>query len=331
MEKRKFGKSNVSGSVIGLGTFAMGGGQWWGEFDEGLAEETIVEMRDAGINTLDTAPIYGLGRSEEIVGRALKRMNREDVVICTKCGNWWHDVRGSRRKVDMYGVPIYKALDRSTIREEVEYSLRRLGTDYIDVYYTHSQAEPPVMTTIEETMSALMDLKREGKILAIGAANVSMWHLEEYVKWGELDIIQQKYSLLDRAIEAEIVPFCIKNNIAIQTYSVLEKGLLTGRYQRGTQVEKGNIREESPWFLPENIGKPLDLLDGWKDLCEKYDCHVGNLVIAWTKQQPGITNVLCGGRRPDHMKDNARGGDIMIDDADMARMNKDIAEKIVLA
>ena len=112
---------------------------------------------------------------------------------------------------------------------------------------------------------------------------------------------------------------------------MLEKGLLTGRYQRGTQVEKGNIREESPWFLPENIGKPLDLLDGWKDLCEKYDCHVGNLVIAWTKQQPGITNVLCGGRRPDHMKDNARGGDIMIDDADMARMTKDIAEKIVLA
>ena len=331
MEKRKFGKSEVWGSVIGLGTFGMGGGAWWGDFDEDLAVQTIVQMQDAGINTLDTAPIYGLGRSEEIVGRALKQLRREDVVVCTKCGNWWYDMRGSRRKVDMYGVPIYKALDRSSIRAEVEYSLKRLGTDYIDVYFTHSQAEPPVMTTIEETMSALMDLKKEGKILAIGAANVNMGHLTEYVKWGQLDIIQQKYSLLDRAIEKEIVPFCQEHDIAIQTYSVLEKGLLTGRYQRGTVVPKGDIREESPWYLPENIGTLLDALDDWKDLCEKYECNIGNLVIAWTKQQPGITNVLCGGRKPEHMRDNAKGGDIMIEKSDIERMNADIDKKIVLA
>ena len=331
MEKRKFGKSEVYGSVIGLGTFGMGGGEWWGDFDEKVAEDTIVEMLDAGINTLDTAPIYGLGRSEEIVGRALKRMDRSKVVVCTKCGNWWYDMRGSRRKVDLYGVPTYKALDRSSIRAEIEYSLKRLGTDYIDVYFTHSQAEPPVMTTIEETMSELMNLKAQGKIKAIGAANVNMYHLEEYVKWGQLDIIQMKYSLLDRAIEKEIVPFCIEHDIAIQTYSVLEKGLLTGRYKRGVHVPAGNIREESPWFLPENIDAPLSLLEGWSDLCEKYNCHVGNLVIAWTKQQPGITNVLCGGRKPEHMRDNAHGGDIIIEAADMDRMNADIAEKIHLA
>ena len=327
MEKREFGKSGLMGSVIGLGTFAMGGGHWWGEFDEDLAVETITRLPEAGINTLDTAPIYGLGRSEEIVGRALKKMKREDIIITTKCGNWWHDVRGSRIPRLMYDVPMFKALDRSTIKAECDMSLKRLGVDYIDLYYTHSQVIPPVMTTIEETMDALMELKKEGKILAIGAGNVNMDHLREYVKWGQLDMIQNQYSMLHREIEAEIVPFCIEHNISIQTYSVLEKGLLSGRYKRDNVVPKGDIREESKWFLPENIGIILDMIDGWKDLCEKYDCALADLAIAWTKQQPGITNVLCGARRPEHMLENARGGEIVISDEDIARMTKDIETK----
>ena len=114
-------------------------------------------------------------------------------------------------------------------------------------------------------------------------------------------MIQNQYSMLHREIEAEIVPFCIEHNISIQTYSVLEKGLLSGRYKRDNVVPKGDIREESKWFLPENIGIILDMIDGWKDLCEKYECTLADLAIAWTKQQPGITNVLVGARKPNHI------------------------------
>ncbi len=329
MEKRAFGRSGVKASVIGLGTFGMGGGHWWGDFDEGLAIETIQRLPEAGINTLDTAPVYGLGRSEELIGRALKKMNRQDIIISTKCGNWWHDVRGSRIPRLMYDVPMFKALDRSTIKTECEMSLKRLGVDYIDLYYTHSQVIPPVMTTIEETMDAMMELKKEGKILAIGTGNVTIDHLKEYTKWGQVDMIQNQYSMLHREIEKDVVPFCIEHNIGIQTYSVLEKGLLSGRYKRDNVVPAGDIREESKWFLPENIGIILDMIEGWKDLCKKYDCALSDLAIAWTKQQPGITNVLCGARRPAHMLENARGGDITIEDADIARMNRDLEKNVV--
>ena len=223
---------------------------------------------------------------------------------------------------------MYRAVDRCSIRTEVERSLIRLNTDYIDILYVHAQAREPVLTPIEETMSCLMELKKEGKIRAIGASNTKLEHLQEYVKYGQLDIIQEKYTMLNRKIEQTHVPFCLENNISIQTYSPLENGLLTGRFNRDTVLDPKEFRANNPYFKAENIGKVCDMLAGWKDLCEKYNCPLSNLAIAWTGAQPGMTNILCGARTPKHVLENANGGNILLSAEDIARMNADVKKYI---
>lgn len=324
MQQREIGKSGIKASVVGLGTFAMGGGKWWGEQSIDSAIETIIKSVDEGINILDTAPIYGLGQSEQIVGLALKHIPREKIIVSTKCGHWWSDARGSYVGTQFYNTPMWRAVDKSTIREEVEKSLVRLNTDYIDIYYVHAQAREPVMTPISETMGCLMELKKEGKIRAIGASNTQLSHLQEYVKYGQLDIIQEKYTMLNRKIEETHIPFCLENNISIQTYSPLENGLLTGRFRKDTKLEDGEFRSINPLFQKDNIANVCDMLDNWKDLCEKYNCPLSNLTIAWTNAQPGITNVLCGARNPKYVKENAAGGLITLDKEDIIRMNNDV-------
>lgn len=329
MQQREIGKSGIKASVVGLGTFAMGGGKWWGEQSVDDAIETIIKSVDEGINILDTAPIYGLGQSEQIVGLALKHIPRDKIIVSTKCGHWWSDARGSYVGTQFYDTPMWRAVDRSTIRKELERSLIRLNTDYIDIYYVHAQAREPVLTPIEETMSCLMELKKEGKIRAIGASNTKLYHLEEYVKYGQLDIIQEKYTMLNRNIEETHVPFCIKNNISIQTYSPLENGLLTGRFSKDTPLKEGEFRTKNPLFAQEKIVKICEMLDNWKDLCHKYNCPLSNLAIAWTNAQPGITNVLCGARNPKYVKENAAGGNIVLEEEDIKRLSKDVEKYTV--
>jgi len=322
MQKRKIGNSGIEASVVGLGTWAIGGGTWWGESDDRQSIAAIQAALDAGINLIDTAPVYGWGRSEEVVGRALKG-RRQQAVIATKCGLWWHDNRGPLF-FELEGYSVRRLLRPETIRKEIEDSLRRLGTDYIDLYQTHWQSTEPELDPIAETMECLLQLKAEGKILAIGASNVDIAQIREYQETGVLDAIQPRYSMLDRGIEAELLPYCRTQGISTLVYSPLEQGLLTGAIGMDRIFSPEEYRNSIPWFQPANRGRVLELLAGWQDLTKKYECSLAQLVIAWTVAQPGITFALCGARKPEHSRQNARGGEIALEPGDLEKLRREV-------
>ena len=223
MQMREIGTSGIEASAVGLGTWAIGGWMWGGT-DEAASIAAIRASIDAGVTLIDTAPAYGLGRSEEIVGKAIAG-RRDEVVLATKCGLVWHTERG-RHFFDQDGTPVHRYLGPESILHELDASLRRLGTDHVDLYITHWQ-DPT--TPIAETMAALEDLKRAGKIRAIGASNVGAADLEAYAAAGRLDAIQEQFSMVHRDIEAALVPLCTRHGISILSYSSLALGLLTGK------------------------------------------------------------------------------------------------------
>lgn len=322
MRMRKIGTTNIEASVVALGAWAIGGGPWWGESDDQQSIDAIHAALDAGINLIDTAPVYGWGRSEKVVGKAIKG-RRDKVILATKCGLWWHDDRGSSF-FELEGYSVKRNLRPDCIKKEVEDSLKRLGTDYIDLYQTHWQSPEPENDPISETMECLLKLKEEGKIRAIGASNVEVSHIKEYQALGVLDAIQPRYSMLDRAIEEELLPYCKEQNISTLAYSPLEQGLLTGTFDMDRKLTPGEYKNNIPWFKPLNRQKVLNMLDGWKTLAKKYGCNLAQLVIAWTVEQPGITFALCGARKPEHSKQNAVGGTLILEANDIEKIRTDV-------
>ena len=322
MQYRTLGKTNISASAVALGTWAIGGGPWWGDSDDNQSIKAIQAAIAAGVTLIDTAPAYGWGHSEEVVGQAIKGQ-RDKVILSTKCGLWWKDDRGSSF-FEMGDKHVKRCLHPETIREEVEDSLGRLDTDYIDLYHTHWQSLEPDKYPINDAMQCLMKLKEEGKIRAIGASNVDLEHIKQYQAAGILDAIQPKYSMLDRVIEKEILPHCHANSISALAYSPLEQGLLTGKIGMNQTFPEGAYRNNIPWFLPANRKKVLNMLEGWTDLRSKYNCSLSQLVIAWTMAQQGITYVLCGARKEAHVKDNVGAGDLELAAADLSRMRQDV-------
>ena len=322
MNYKNIGSSGIECSVIALGAWAIGGGPFWGKTDDNESMRTIDTALEAGINFIDTAPGYGFGKSEEIIGQSIKG-RRDKVVISTKCGLWWKDERGAF-KFELAGNKVNICLRPETIKIEVEDSLRRLDTDYIDILHTHWQSVEPDITPISETMDCLMELKREGKIRAIAASNVTLEDVRDYMKAGTLDAVQQKYSMLDRKIEDEFLLFCRENNISVLVYSPLEQALLTGRYKKDTKLPADVYRNHIPWFKPGNRERVIDVLDNWKDLTEKYSCSLTRLVIAWTIAQTGITVALCGARHPEQILENAGAAQLDLDENDISRMRRDI-------
>lgn len=320
MIKRKLGNSGLEVSALGLGTWAIGGGEWWGDSDEEASIQTIQEAITAGISLIDTAPGYGFGKSEEIVGKAIQN-KRDQVVLSTKCGLWWHDSRGAEF-FEQSGHVVRRCLEPDTIKRELELSLKRLDTDYIDIYFTHWQSVEPYKTPIEATMNCLMDLKRQGLIKAIGASNVTPEHIEEYLRYGELDVIQEKYSMLDRKIEQTLKPTCEKHKIDIMTYSSLEQGLLTGKIGMDYVVDPKESRAGIPWYEPTKRAQVLALLDSWKEFTERYQCTYAQLVIAWTMAQENMSYVLCGARKPHHIKDTAYAAELNLSSEDIEIITK---------
>lgn len=326
MKYRELGGSGFKASVVALGTWVMGGGVVWGEDpDDEESIRTIQTALDMGVNLIDTAPVYGFGRSERVVGIAI-RGRRDKVILATKCGLWWEDERGSEIGV-FDGRPIRRSLRPDTIRIELENSLKRLGTDYIDLYQTHWQAIEPEKTPIAETMGCLMELKREGKIRAIGVSNVTLEELKEYVSYGDISSNQPRYSMLYREIEKDILPWCIDNNIATLAYMPLEQGLLTGKIGMERIFRTGESRNNynwNPWFKPENRARVIAMLNGWSDLTKKYHCTIAQLVIAWTVAQPGITHALCGARTVSQVEENVVAGKLEVETEDLKRITGDI-------
>ena len=322
MRSKPLGESGIQASVVAFGAWAIGGGPWWGPTEDEESVRAIHAALDAGITLIDTAPVYGFGRSEEVVGKAL-RGRRENAVIATKCGLWWHDETGVPF-FEQSGRVVRRSLEPRTIRREVEDSLRRLDTDVIDVLQTHWQAVPPLATPIEDTMACLLALKDEGKIRAIGASNATTEQIERYRAGGPLDVCQPRYSMLDRRSEADVLPYCALHGIATLVYSPLEQGLLTGRIGMEFMPGRDEFRNVLPWFRPANRKRVLDLLASWQGLVDAHGCTTAQLVIAWTLAQPGVTHALCGARKVSQVLENAGAADLELSADELARMRRDV-------
>jgi len=323
MLQREIGNSGIKASAVALGTWAIGGGPWWGDNDDSDSIKAIHAAIDAGISLIDTAPVYGYGHSEEVVGKAICD-RREKVVLATKCGLWWNDQSGSLF-FELDGRKVFRCLKPETIKVEIKESLRRLKTSYIDLYQTHWQAMPPVMTPIEDTMAALLELKAKGLIRAIGVSNVSVPELEKYLACGAVVSVQEKYSMLDRKIEdSGLLPFCVRNGVSALAYSPLEQGLLTGKIGMDKKLTADEFRNHIPWFKPENRAKVLAMLEGWKPLAAARSCTLSQLVIAWTLARPGVTFALCGARHPGHAVENAKAGSVSLSSSEIAKMDADL-------
>ncbi|ACP22210.1 putative aldo-keto reductase protein (plasmid) [Sinorhizobium fredii NGR234] len=319
---REIGRSGVRASAVGLGTWAIGGWMWGGT-DEAESIAAIHASLDAGVTLIDTAPAYGLGRSEEIVGKAIAG-RRDKAVIATKCGLVWHMQEGSHF-FDQDGKPVHRYLGRDSIIHEVEQSLRRLGTDHIDLYITHWQ---DATTPIEETVAAMEDLKRAGKIRAIGASNVNRSELEQYINTGSLDAIQERYSMIDRQIEADLLPLTIANRVSTLSYSSLALGLLSGTIRSDRVFSGDDQRKDNPRFSVANRQKAKEFAEAIRPVAERHGASIAQTVIAWTLGQPGVTFALCGARNPSQALDNARAGTLRLADEDLAAIETAVSAKL---
>ena len=305
-------------SAVGLGTWAIGGWMWGGT-DDAAAEDAIRAGLDAGISLIDTAPAYGLGHAETVVGRALKG-RRDEVVIATKCGLVWHAQRGPYF-FSQAGLPVHKDLGAAALRHEVDESLRRLQTDRIDLYITHWQ-DPT--TPIAETVATLKELQTEGKILAFAASNTSPDDLAAYRAAGGIAAVQEEYSMLQRRIEATHLPACRDAGIAVMGYSVLALGLLSGRITADRVFAGDDQRREDPRFAPENRVRVDRLMQVIRPMAAAYGASPSQVVIAWTLAQPGLTFALCGARNPAQARENAAAGRLRLTHSDL----KDITQAI---
>jgi methylglyoxal reductase len=307
---REIGSSGVQASAIGLGTWAIGGWMWGGT-DETQSVAAIQASIDEGISLIDTAPAYGKGLAEEIVGKAI-RGRRDKVVLATKCGLVWHTTKG-KHFFDYDGRPVHRYLGADSIVHEIELSLKRLGTNYIDHYITHWQ-DPT--TPVVETMEALSRLKAQGKIRSIGASNLSVPDLETYVSVGGLDAIQQEYSMVKRDIEKTLLPIARRSGVSTLSYSSLALGLLSGKIGADRVFSGDDQRKDNPRFSKANREKVARLMDEIAPLAKAHGATPAQVVIAWTIQQPGITFALCGARNPEQARENAGAGRIRLSKAE---------------
>ncbi|MEJ8309397.1 aldo/keto reductase [Agrobacterium larrymoorei] len=321
--KRPIGKSGIEASAVGLGTWAIGGWMWGGT-DEAASVDAIRASIDAGISLIDTAPAYGMGLAETIVGKAIAGQ-RDKVVLVTKCGLVWHVAEGAYF-FHQDGKPVHRYLGPVSIRYEIEQSLKRLGTDYIDHYVTHWQ---DVTTPIADTVGELVRLKDEGKIRSIGASNVSKEDLAAYIATGALDAIQEEYSMVKRNIETSFVPTCLANDVSILSYSSLALGLLSGKMGPERVFTGDDQRKENPRFSLGNRQKVARLMDVVAPVADRHQASIAQVVIAWTVAQPGITFSLCGARDPRQAVENAGAAHLRLTAEEMSMISAGIVEHLV--
>ncbi len=315
MRYKRLGKSSLEVSVVGVGTWAMGG-DFWGAIDEDRAIEALRVSLDEGVNLIDTAPAYGRGYAEQIVGKAIKGLDRSKIIVATKCGLFFEE--GQRGMKNL--------LSRDSIRTETERSLKRLSTDYIDLYQCHWPDKSG--TPIAETMDALMELRREGKIREIGVSNFSIPLMEECMANGDLASLQPQYSLLSREFETSgEKDFCLKNDIGVLTYGSLGAGALTGKFLEPPPVENGDRRSTFyHFFEKENWPKVLRLIEVLKGIAEKHERPLAQVAINWVTQQQGISCALVGAKNADQARMNARSGEWELTDDDLALIAEKYAE-----
>ncbi|MDD4859599.1 MAG: aldo/keto reductase [Dehalococcoidales bacterium] len=316
MEYRKLGWTDLNLTTIGLGTWAIGGGDWsfsWGPQDDKESLATISLAIEKGINWVDTAPAYGLGHSEEIVGKALKHLQRKPI-IATKCGITWNKERKTSRQ-----------LSGKNIRQEVEASLKRLGVDVIDLYQIHW---PDPDSELESAWQQISNTVKEGKVRYAGVCNCSIGQLKRIQPIHPVASLQPPYSMIERGAEdIGLLDYCREHNIGVVVYSPMQKGLLTGKFtrQRIEQLPEDDHRRKDPNFQEPRLSANLDLVENLQELARKRRITASQIAIAWVLRRPEVTAAIVGARRPSQVEETFLAGDLNLSDEDIKAINQIIA------
>ena len=311
MHTSRLGHSDLEITPVGLGAWAIGGGGWafgWGDQDDHDSVAAIREALDLGVNWIDTAPVYGLGRSEEVVARALRGVGHRPLIF-TKCGRVWDE----RRQIG-------KRLTARSVREECEASLRRLEVDRIDLYQIHW---PEPDEDVEEGWTELARLRDEGKVRWIGVSNFSVEQLERAARIAPITSLQPPYSLLRRGIEAEILPYCRSRGIGVLAYSPMASGLLTGAWskQRVASLAEDDWRKQkNPLFQEPGLSLGLAVADVLRDVAAAHGASPGAVAVAWVLGHPAVTAAIVGARRAGQVADVVAAATIELSAAERARI-----------
>ena len=314
MQTKRLGTTGLEITRIGFGAWAVGGGEYlfgWGSQDDRDSVAAIERAVAEGVNWIDTAPAYGLGRSEEVVGRALKQIgSARRPYVFTKCSLVWDDATRQ----------ISHSLEPASLRREAEASLRRLGVDAVDLYQVHwpgPWGQPPA--NIEEGWRTLADLRREGKVRHIGVSNFGVAEMERAAAIAPVGSLQPPYSLLRRGIEEEILPYCQAHDIGVIVYSPMQAGLLSGKMtrERVASLPDDDWRKQSPHFAEPALSKNLEFVEVLRGVGDRIGRTPGELATAWTLRHPAVTGAIVGFRRPQQVGEILRAGDLRLSQADV--------------
>lgn len=321
MQVKNLGQTNVKVTPMAFGAWAVGGWMWGGA-EETAAIRAIRAAFDLGMTTIDTAPVYGFGKSEELVGRALAGISRDRYQILTKYGLNWETQQGEFffDTTDNHGKPlkIYRYSAPEKVIQECEASLRRLKTDYIDLLQIHwSDATTP----IADTMGAVARLIEQGKVRAAGVCNYNVHQVEEAWKVVPLASNQVPYSMINRDIEKDVVPQAINKGMSIVPYSPLQRGLLTGKIKPGYLFNAGDTREGNKFYTKENVIRANELLETIKPIADAHGATLSQLVINWTTRQQAMDCVLVGARDELQVNDNVRALDFTLSQQELETIN----------
>ena len=317
MHTRQFGKTDMQITPLGLGTWAIGGGNWefgWGSQDDKESIAVIHRALELGINWVDTAAVYGLGHSEEIVGQALKEYNGERPYVFTKCSRVWNE-RGE----------ISSSLKADSIRREAENSLRRLQVDVIDLYQMHWPNPEP---DLEEGWSAMAQLKKEGKVRYIGVSNFNVEQMQRVERIAPIDTLQPPYSLIHRDIEKDVLRYCEQQKIGVIVYSPMMSGLLTGAInaERVQKMPEDDWRKRDPEFQEPRLSGNLELANLLSEIGYPHNIPPGAVAIAWTLRNPVVTGAIVGGRRPQQIEDLIPAAEFRLSESELAQIDKFLQE-----
>jgi aryl-alcohol dehydrogenase-like predicted oxidoreductase len=319
METRRLGNSDLNITRVGYGAWAIGGSGWefaWGSQDDNESIAAIHRALELGVNWIDTAAVYGLGHSEEVVGRALKSWRGSRPYVFTKCG-----LRGDAKG------EVQKILKAGSIRGEVEDSLRRLSVDVIDLYQIHWPPDPD-SPELEEGWSTLADLKREGKVRWIGVSNFNVQQLRRAQVIAPVTSLQPRYSLVHREVEDEILPYCLSEGIGVIVYSPMASGLLTGAMtrERAAKLPGDDWRGRNPDFTEPNLSQNLALVERLRAVANRHNRAVGEVAIAWTLGNPAVTGAIVGARNARQAEGVMRASDLRLADEEVTEIETVVAE-----
>lgn len=319
LQKRSFGKTEMEITEIGFGSWAIGGSGWaaaWGPQDDEEAIGAIRRAVELGMNWVDTAAVYGLGHSEELVARALKGVPEANrPYVFTKCALTWDE-----------SSEVHNSLKADSVKRECEDSLRRLQTDVIDLYQVHW---PNPDEDIEEGWSAMAELKEEGKVRHIGVSNFDVSQLERAQEIAPVETLQPPYNMLNRCVEEEILPYCAENDVGVIVYSPMRSGLLTGKMtrERVEGLPSDDWRRNSEDFQEPRLSRNLELVGLLEEIGGRHGRSPGEVAIAWTLRHPAVTAAIVGGRRPDQVDGIIGAADLSLSEDEVGRIEAFLSEK----